>query len=86
MVRVREAVERELADEESLKERRLAAEASLVRARATETELEELLRADVSLLSRAHETWFALSGLRERLRGTAGLAAERVRNAAELPC
>ncbi len=33
-------------------------------------------------LAAAQETWFALSGLKERLRGTASLAAERVRNAA----
>ena len=32
-------------------------------------------------LAGAQETWFALSGLRERLRGTQSLAAERVRNA-----
>ena len=31
---------------------------------------------------RAQDTWFALSGLRERLRGTQSLAAERLRNAA----
>ena len=31
----------------------------------------------------AQDTWFALSGLRERLRGTQSLAAERVRNAGE---
>ncbi len=33
-------------------------------------------------LAKAQETWFALSGLKERLRGTQSLAAERIRNAA----
>ena len=50
--------------------------------RETEAALEAALREDLPALARAQETWFALSGLRERLRGTAGLAAERVRNAA----
>ena len=44
--------------------------------------LEAALREDLPALARAQETWFALSGLRERLRGTQSLAAERVRNAA----
>ena len=50
-------------------------------ARAAEAALEAALREDLPALAAAQETWFALSGLRERLRGTAGLAAERVRNA-----
>ena len=44
--------------------------------------LEAALREDLPALAQAQETWFALSGLRERLRGTQSLAAERVRNAA----
>ena len=43
--------------------------------------LEAALREQLPELSRAQDTWFALSGLRERLRGTQSLAAERVRNA-----
>ena len=51
-------------------------------AREAEAALEAALREDLPALSRAQETWFGLSGLRERLRGTQSLAAERVRNAA----
>nr|MDQ3308202.1 AAA family ATPase [Actinomycetota bacterium] len=85
VVRVRSSLDRELADEDALKARRLAVGAGLEAARAAETELETQLRGDVSSLTQAQETGFALSGLRERVRGTASLAAERVRNAAEAP-
>ncbi len=81
----RTALEQELADETILVERRAEVEAALVAARETESALEAALREDLPALSQAQETWFALSGLRERLRGTAGLAAERVRNAASQP-
>ena len=69
----------DVADETALKERRAAAESSMVAARKSEGELEDQLRADAPRLSTAQETWYGLSGLRERLRGTAGLANERVR-------
>ncbi|MDQ3485747.1 MAG: chromosome segregation protein SMC, partial [Actinomycetota bacterium] len=85
VVRVRSSLDRELADEEALKARRLAVGAGLEAARAEELELETQLRDDVSSLTQAQETGFALSGLRERVRGTASLAAERVRNAADAP-
>ncbi|WP_370238246.1 AAA family ATPase, partial [Nocardioides sp.] len=44
--------------------------------------LEAALREDLPALSAAQDTWYSLSGLRERLRGTQSLAAERIRNAA----
>ncbi|MCW2747829.1 MAG: smc, partial [Nocardioidaceae bacterium] len=69
----------ELADESALKERRQNVEASLETLRADETNLEQELRDDAPRLSMAQETWFSLSGLRERMRGTLGLANERVR-------
>jgi chromosome segregation protein len=78
----RTALEQELADETILVERREEVEAAITAAREAEGRLEEALRGDLPALARAQETWFGLSGLRERLRGTASLAAERVRNAA----
>ncbi|WP_310962846.1 chromosome segregation protein SMC [Nocardioides terrisoli] len=81
LAQARTTLERELADESVLVERRAAVEADLARAREQEAALEAALREDLPALSRAQETWFGLSGLRERIRGTAGLAAERVRNA-----
>ncbi len=59
-------------------------EAAIAAAREAEGSLEAALRDDLPELARAQETWFALSGLRERLRGTQSLAAERVRNASAI--
>ncbi len=81
LVQARNALEQELADESVLVERRAEVEAAIARAQETEAGLEAALREDLPALARAQETWFALSGLRERLRGTQSLAAERVRNA-----
>ena len=81
LVRARTALEQELADETILVERREEVEAAVAQAREAESALEAALREDLPALAKAQETWFALSGLRERLRGTQSLAAERVRNA-----
>jgi chromosome segregation protein len=83
LVTARTALEQELADETVLLERRADVENAVAQARAAEAALEAALREDLPALAAAQETWFALSGLRERLKGTASLAAERVRNAAE---
>ncbi|WP_228943211.1 chromosome segregation SMC family protein, partial [Nocardioides sp. Leaf374] len=82
LVGARTSLEQELADESVLLERRTRLEAALAETREAEAALEAALREDLPALSAAQETWFALSGLRERLRGTQSLAAERVRNAA----
>ena len=82
LVTARTALEQELADEGVLVERRELVEAGVATAREHEAALEAALREDLPALAAAQETWFALSGLRERLRGTQSLAAERVRNAA----
>ena len=82
LVTARTSLEQELADESVLVERREQVEAAIAAARETEAALEAALREDLPALSAAQETWFSLSGLRERLRGTQSLAAERVRNAA----
>ncbi len=82
LVVARTALEQDLADESILVERREEVEAALEQAREGEARLESALREDLPALARAQETWFGLSGMRERLRGTASLAAERIRNAA----
>ena len=82
LVKARHALEQEMADETILVERRAEVEAALAAAREQETALEAALRTDLPALAKAQETWFALSGLRERLRGTQSLATERLRNAA----
>ncbi|HEX4189670.1 MAG TPA: chromosome segregation protein SMC [Marmoricola sp.] len=81
----RHSLAQELADESILVARRAEVEADIAATRAVEAALEAALREDLPALARAQETWFGLSGLRERLRGTASLAAERVRNAAVEP-
>ncbi|HXH77830.1 chromosome segregation protein SMC [Nocardioides sp.] len=82
LVNARRALEQEMADESILLERRQQVEAAQALAREQETVLEAALRTDLPALAKAQETWFALSGLKERLRGTQSLAVERLRNAA----
>lgn len=82
LVTARTALEQEMADESVLVERRAEVERETELTRQREAALEAALREDLPALSQAQDTWYALSGLRERLRGTQSLAAERVRNAA----
>lgn len=82
VVSAQQVIATELADESALRERRTSVETAIAHARQAETELEDRLRDDSPRLSAAQEAWYALSGVRERLRGTAGLATERVRLAA----
>jgi chromosome segregation protein len=83
LVAVKSTLEKELADESILIERRTQVELELQQAREAEGALEAALREDLPALSKAQETWYALSGLRERFKGTASLANERVRHAAD---
>ncbi|CAM3801056.1 chromosome segregation protein SMC [Nocardioides marinus] len=82
LVTARTALEQEMADESVLVARREEVEAAIAAARESEAALEAALREDLPALSAAQDTWYSLSGLRERLRGTQSLAAERIRNAA----
>ncbi len=77
------ALAEELADESALVDRQQAVESATAAARERESALEASLREDLPRLAAAQETWFALSGLRERFRGLEGLAAERVRHATD---
>src|SRR6266508_2048030 len=70
LVTARTALEQEMADESVLVERRAVVEAEIARTREAEAALEAALREDLPALAKAQETWFALTGLRERLRGT----------------
>ncbi|TEX51342.1 MAG: chromosome segregation protein SMC [Actinomycetales bacterium mxb001] len=75
----RTALAAEVADETALRERRQEVEVALAATTAREVALEADLQSDAPLLVSAQETWFGLSALRERLLGTASLAAERLR-------
>ncbi|MFE7184442.1 AAA family ATPase [Streptomyces erythrochromogenes] len=81
LVALRRALDAEIADEAALKERKEAAEARLAGALRREAELEEAVRELTPRLQRAQQTWYELSQLAERVRGTASLADARVRSA-----
>jgi len=83
LVSARTALAAELADESALRDRRGAVERDLAGLRARAGDLDAELSADAPRMAAAQETWYHLSGLRERFRGTASLAAERVRVASE---
>jgi chromosome segregation protein len=85
LLALRTELEREVADEEAIRARRAEVETALDQARAREAELEARLAEDAPLLARSQETWYRLSALEERFRGTASLAAERARHLAEQP-
>ena len=80
LVTLREAYEKETADDTAIRERRARYEAEYAQAQAQETDLEQDVQALVPHLAAAQEAWYRLSALRERLRGSASLSAERVRN------
>ncbi len=81
----RVALEQEVADENALLKLRSEAEAALATSQQRELELETAVAGTLPALTDAQETWFRLAGLRDRFRGLASLATERVRFAAEVP-
>ena len=70
-------LQRDEADEAAVVARRVVLERDLAQARTSETELDQAAQHAAEELARAQETWFALSSLAERLRGTQNLAAQR---------
>ncbi|MET9595762.1 AAA family ATPase [Streptomyces sp. NPDC006516] len=85
LVSLREALRSEIADEAALKQRREAAEAELRAALAREAGLEDEVRRLAPRLQRAQQTWYELSQLAERVRGTISLADARVKSATAAP-
>ncbi|WP_327370098.1 chromosome segregation protein SMC [Streptomyces sp. NBC_01217] len=85
LVRLHTALRSEIADEAALKQRREAAEAELKAALAREAELEDEVRRLAPRLQRAQQTWYELSQLAERVRGTISLADARVKSATAAP-
>ena len=72
-------LQRDEADEAAVLARRAVLEREVAQARAKETELDHAAQQASTVLAQAQETWFALSSLAERLRGTQNLAAQRHR-------
>ncbi|MFF5966302.1 chromosome segregation protein SMC [Streptomyces collinus] len=85
LVRLREALKAEVADEAALKERKESAEQELRKALQRETLLEDAVRQLTPRLQRAQQTWYELSQLAERVRGTISLADARVKSATSAP-
>ncbi|WP_031167292.1 chromosome segregation protein SMC [Streptomyces durhamensis] len=85
LVRLREALTAEVADEAALKERKETAEQELKRALHREGLLEDEVRQLTPRLQRAQQTWYELSQLAERVRGTVSLADARVTSATSAP-
>ncbi|HSA51822.1 MAG TPA: AAA family ATPase [Yinghuangia sp.] len=85
LVILRRNLAEEIADEAALRERRTLVERRLGEVQAREAELEAEVQALTPRLARAQETWYELSSLAERVRGTAGLAEQRVRHATSAP-
>ncbi|MFJ9739743.1 AAA family ATPase [Streptomyces sp. NPDC101166] len=85
LVRLEEALRAEVADEAALKERKDGAEQELRRALQREALLEDQVRRLTPRLQRAQQTWYELSQLAERVRGTISLADARVKSATSAP-
>ncbi|MGW6544407.1 chromosome segregation protein SMC [Streptomyces massasporeus] len=85
LVRLREALKAEVADEAALKERKESAEQDLRKAQQREALLEDEVRQLTPRLQRAQQTWYELSQLAERVRGTISLADARVQSATSAP-
>ncbi|MFF7995182.1 chromosome segregation protein SMC [Kitasatospora xanthocidica] len=79
---LRRAVEAEVADELALRLRRTTVEQELGRAVQRERVLEAQVQQLGPGLETARQTWYRLSALAERTRGTIGLAEARARHAA----
>ncbi|MDN3053943.1 AAA family ATPase, partial [Streptomyces sp. SRF1] len=85
LVTLREALRAEIADEAELKRRKETAEAALRGAQQREAALEEQVRRLAPRLRDAQQTWYELSQLAERVRGTISLADARVTSATSAP-
>ncbi len=85
LVQLRDALDADVADETAARRRRAAVEAELARTSVRESALETDLAANAPLLAAAQDTWYRLSALTERFRGTAQLAAERRRHLSAAP-
>jgi chromosome segregation protein len=85
LVQLRDALDKDVADETAARERRTAIERELAVVSRRESALEAELAASAPQLQAASDTWYRLSALAERFRGVAQLAAERHRHLSAAP-
>jgi chromosome segregation protein len=81
LITLRKAVEEEIADEMALRLRRSGVEQELTQLQQREAVLEAQVAQLGPAVELAQQTWFDLSSLAERVRGTIGLAEAKVRHA-----
>ena len=77
---LRSTLDKEIADETALRDRREQVEAEHTELQRRLAELEVALAEDAPLLASAQDTWYKLSALQERFRSTEQLARERLRH------
>jgi len=82
---LREALDKEIADESALRTRRQEVEDGLGSVQARLALLETEHAADAPILAAAQETWYQLSALQERFRSTEQLSTERLRHLSSAP-
>ncbi|MGZ4569792.1 MAG: chromosome segregation protein SMC [Blastococcus sp.] len=85
LVQLRDALDRDVADETAARARRAVVEGAFALASQRESALESSLAASAPQLQAASDTWYRLSALGERFRGVAQLAAERHRHLSAAP-
>jgi chromosome segregation protein len=85
LVTLRAEFARDEADEAAARARRAEVDSALHAARAEQSSLEEHLEATTPRVAAAQDTWYQLSALAERLRGTVQLAAQRARHLSAPP-
>jgi chromosome segregation protein len=82
---LRSTLDKEIADESAMRERRARVEAESREVQRLLAELEAQHAEDAPLLQAAQDTWYQLSALQERFRSTEQLASERLRHLAAAP-
>ncbi|MEU2349294.1 chromosome segregation protein SMC [Modestobacter sp. NPDC049651] len=85
LVALRDALDKDVADETAARARRTVVEAALAEASRSESALESALAADAPQLAAAQEAWYRLSALAERFRSVGQLAGERHRHLTAAP-
>ncbi|GAB3157970.1 chromosome segregation protein SMC [Micromonospora sonneratiae] len=82
---LRSTLDKEIADETALRERRAIVEEEHTEVQHRLADLEAALAEDAPLLAAAQDTWYKLAALQERFRSTEQLARERLRHLSATP-
>jgi len=82
---LRTTLDKEIADETALRQRRTEVESEHAEVQSRLAELESALAEDAPLLAAAQDTWYKLAALQERFRSTEQLAGERLRHLSGVP-